>query len=140
MSELFLSTLEKTAPSDARQFIDAYHDLIAQGLNRGFSSVRIFYAFQALGLPPPMSQRQFRRYVSAIKQEVLSGALQTKTPAVGEATRTVMPVLSHPGCHERSNLIENAAVGHSSERPTRPSVLTPKTFNWNPTADFDDLS
>jgi hypothetical protein len=126
--------------SESTTFIETYQELIVEGIKNGYSSIVIFKAFKSSGTPPPMSHRQFRRYVSQMKRErLLTVAPRIGSPASGVTSsasagdRPVQPVLIAPERNVGKKAIEMNA-SNAKEAP----VFKHKTFDWNPLATFDD--
>ena len=141
--DAFLLVLKKTKAkrrSESKTFIETYQELIVEGIKQGYSSVVIFRAFKSSGTPPPMSHRQFRRYVSQMKRErLLTVAPMTGSPVSGVTSsasagdRPVQPVLI---ATERN--IEKKAIELNASSAKEAPVFKQKTFDWNPLATFDD--
>jgi hypothetical protein len=141
--DAFLLALKKTRVtrhSKSINFIETYQELIAEGIENGYSSIIIFEAFEASGRPPPMSHRQFRRYVSQIKRErLLTVAPMTGSPVSGVTSsasagdRPVQPVLI-----ETERNVEKKAIEMNTSSAKEAPVFKHKTFDWNPLATFDD--
>ncbi|MBK5966867.1 hypothetical protein CCR95_23040 [Thiocystis minor] len=139
----FLLVLKKTKAkrrSESTTFIETHQELIVEGIENGYSSITIFEAFEASGRPPPMSHRQFRRYVSRMKRErLLTVAPMTGSPVSGVTSsasagdRPVQPVLI---ATERN--IEKKAIELNASSAKGAPVFKQKTFDWDPLATFDD--
>lgn len=116
---------QSAASSGAGAFIKTHRTLILAGLNAGYSVAQILRGLKALGLSPPMSERQFYRYVKALQRPAPS------VPAASVATRTA-PTPAIPA---------GRAMVTGPERPSaaRPDDTRPRTFDWAPEADLDDL-
>ncbi|MBK1718624.1 hypothetical protein [Thiocystis violacea] len=139
---LALDEMSRGHRSETRLFIDTYQDLIIHGVKNGYSSMQIFRAFHALRLPPPMSERQFRRYVSQIKRETRSEAAIMTSPVRQHPTRASTPTLCHPPAttQEPPADLDNGAAEPVSERSERVPLFKRKTFDWHPEVDLDDIS
>ncbi|WP_295401646.1 hypothetical protein [uncultured Thiocystis sp.] len=136
--DAFLLVLKKTKAkrrSESTTFIETYQELIVEGIKQGYSSVVMFRAFKSSGTPPPMSHRQFRRYVSRMKRERLLTVAPVSgvTSSASAGDRPVQPVLI---ATERK--IEKKAIELNASSAKEAPVFKQKTFDWNPLATFDD--
>ncbi|NEV61609.1 hypothetical protein [Thiorhodococcus minor] len=133
----FLNALAEDAQarqSKAAAFVCVHGRLIATCLLEGYSASQIYRALDDLGFHPPMSERQFRRYVRALKRDL--GSI-TDLPRrrhqlerfPGVATETTVPDNTH-----------GQPSTPSSPSAKQPGAVRPTTFEWDPTADVDDLS
>lgn len=108
-------------PRSARVYIQQHRAAILQALAAGYSGIDLYQALSALGDPPPMSLRQFRRYLVSCRQEV--------QPAPTVSRPTVPRVNGKPAA-------PLAPLQHSRSAP---QGEPPKTFRWDPLTDDSDI-
>ncbi|WP_200157811.1 hypothetical protein [Allochromatium vinosum] len=121
-----LAQRQSAVSSGAGAFIKTHRTLILAGLNAGYSVAQILRGLKALGLSPPMSERQFYRHVKALQQRPA-----LSVPAAPVTPRTA-PTPAIPA---------GRAMVTGPERPSaaRPDGTRPRTFDWAPETDLDDL-
>jgi len=131
--EIVLDTLGKSAEarqSRAGAFIYVHAQVILSCLHAGYGAAQIYQGLEDLGFHPPMSTRQFRRYVRQIK--VAAGL---------EGNRRSPPEPS-PGPNPRNGM-SKATLAPTSVPPRPYDTSTPSdkpsTFDWDPTADIDAI-
>jgi hypothetical protein len=122
-----LAQRQSAASSGAGAFIKTHRTLILAGLNAGYSVAQILRGLKALGLSPPMSERQFYRYVKALQRPAPS------VPAAPVTPRTAPT----PAIPAGRTMVTTPDL----ERPSaaRPDGTRPRTFDWAPETDLDDL-
>ncbi|WP_295404479.1 TraK family protein [uncultured Thiocystis sp.] len=130
-----LKTISEQNRSELMKFIETYRELIAEGVKNGYSSVVIFDALKSSGTPPPMSYRQFRRYVSQIKCDMASTV--ALAPVLPSSYAVVRP--------EATPMKPLSVATKKTREPNEPNasdvpVFKQKTFEWNPLANLDDPS
>lgn len=108
-------------PRSPRVYIQQHQAAILQALAAGHSGTELYQALSTLGDPPPMSLRQFRRYLVTLRQEVIQPVRTPIRPPTPQVTRTQVPLAPL----ERS-------------RPP-PLGEPPKTFRWDPLTDDADI-
>lgn len=109
-----LATVTADRPASPRAFIRASEATILAAMQAGYSGIDIYRAFAAVGQPPPMGLRQFRRYLATLRPLVSASS-----------TRSVTSVPHQPPRHGAST---------PAARPAAPA-----TFRWNPLADDGDI-
>ena len=127
---------ERSTHSEARAFITAHRGAILAGLTSGYSIAQVLRGLQRLEIAPPMSERQFYRYARSILRDSMPAE------AAGGPEDPTRVALSAPA--QARNAEEPAAP--AAPRPTPvsegsgpPTARAPKTFDWHPEADLDDL-
>lgn len=118
---------ESTASSGAGAFIKTHRALILAGLDAGYSVAQILRGLKALGLSPPMSERQFYRYVQALQWPAPSAPAAPVTPRTAPT----------PAIPAGRTLV--TTPGRETPSAARPDGTRPRTFDWAPEADLDDL-
>ncbi|MBK1717213.1 hypothetical protein [Thiocystis violacea] len=121
--------------SEAGDFVHIHGHLIVAGLREGYAGARIYRGLKALGCHPPMSERQFRRYVRQLRGPAEAAA---DGPRPDGARRAVADGSSRSADARRPSAPADPpslAPGASGRRPAVP----PLTFAWDPTADLDDI-
>lgn len=97
-----------------RAFVEANTTAILTALRAGYTGSDLYQAFVATGHPPPMSLRQFRRYLARLRPQVSATASPPVTPG-------------------------SAPIGGSEQpTPARPAA-PPATLHWDPLADDMDI-
>lgn len=133
----FLNALAEEAQarqSRAAAFVCVHGRLIATCLLEGYFASQIYRALDDLGFHPPMSERQFRRYVRALKQDLGS---------ITDLTRGRHQLERLPSASTETTVPENTSRPPpklSSPSAKQTGAVRPTTFDWDPTADVDDLS
>lgn len=134
-TQVFLDTLARSAEarqSRAGAFVHVHAQVILACLRAGYGAAQIYQGLEDLGFDPPMSARQFRRYVRRLGQAAdithRTPLPPARDPAVRAAATTPEPGVSP----------DPAPVPTKSAGQTRPPAM-PTTFAWDPTADIDDL-
>lgn len=130
----FLDTLADVAEarqSRAGAFVWVHAHLIRACAREGYCASQIYRALDTLGFHPPMSERQFRRYVRLLKQPpALSASSPPRRHRLIAATRG-SPARTSPSA------LGGTAPSPQKEQTTSASGAT--TFDWDPTKDVDDL-
>lgn len=108
-------------PRSARVYIQQHRAAILQALGAGYSGIDLYQALSALGDPPPMSLRQFRRYLVSLRREVQAA-----------------PTVSHPTVPRVSGT-PAAPLAPLPHAHSAPQGGPPKTFRWDPLTDDSDI-
>ena len=127
-----LSEVAEARQSKAGAFVWVHAHLILTCVREGYCASQIYRALDALGFHPPMSERQFRRYVQQLKQH---RGLSASPPSQSRARLTVRQRSAEPTPPSALR----GAQPTSSQPGRQPSSSGPATFDWDPTADVDDF-
>lgn len=109
-----LTAMASSRPTRPGAFIQANSATILAALTAGHTGIDLYRAFVDAGHPPPMSVRQFRRYLARLRPRVPATASPALTPGADSAARSRRP---------------------AAARPASP----PATLNWDPLADDEDI-
>ncbi|NEV60382.1 hypothetical protein [Thiorhodococcus minor] len=109
-----LTAITRTRPTRPSAFIQVNMAAILAALKAGYTGIDLYRAFVDIGHPPPMSLRQFRRYLARLRPPVSATASMTPTAESDPAARPRPP---------------------APRRPASP----PATLNWDPLADDEDI-
>ncbi|EGV32647.1 hypothetical protein ThidrDRAFT_1132 [Thiorhodococcus drewsii AZ1] len=109
-----LTAMTAGRPTRPRTFIQANAAAILAALNAGHTGIDLYRAFAAAGHPPPMSLRQFRRYLARLRAQEPGTAPSALTAGPDPAARARQPTPAHP-------------------------ASPPPTLRWDPLADDEDI-
>lgn len=109
-----LMAMTAARPTRPSAFIQTNTGVILAALNAGYVGIDLYRAFVDSGHPPPMSPRQFSRYLARLRPLASAMASPALTPGSDSAARSRPPV------------------------PGRPASA-PATLHWDPLADDEDI-
>jgi hypothetical protein len=109
-----LTALTAGRPTRPNAFIQVNTAAILAALKAGHTGIDLYRAFVDTGHPPPMSLRQFRRYLARLRPPTAATASPALTQGPDSAARSRPP---------------------APRRPASP----PATLHWDPLADDEDI-
>ena len=90
-----LAALTAGRPTRPNAFIQVNTAAILAALKSGYTGIDLYQAFVDTGHPPPMSLRQFRRYLARLRPQVSATASPALTPG-DDAARSRPPRTQTP--------------------------------------------
>lgn len=119
--ERILTQLAQTPavrPSRARAFMQQHQTAIRRALAVGYRAGALYRALAALGHPPPMSLRQFRRYLATWRPDP-----SAVTTVLSRSSASPVRIPTPP------------RQDSDPQSPARP----PATFRWDPLSDDSEI-
>ncbi|EGV29639.1 hypothetical protein ThidrDRAFT_3231 [Thiorhodococcus drewsii AZ1] len=132
-----LADAAETRQSKAGAFVYVHGHLIVECMQSGYCAAQIYRGLDDLGFHPPMSERQFRRYARQLKRHL---GLVTNMSRHSRQRRLPAPDHSRDQETRSPNASSDPASSPPNGSGKQSTIVRPTTFDWDPTANIDDLS
>lgn len=132
-----LADAAETRQSKAGAFVYVHGRLIVECIQSGYCATQIYRGLDDLGFHPPMSERQFRRYARQLKRHL---GLVSEVSRHSRQRRFLAPDHNRAQETRSTNAASDPASSTTNVSGKPSAIVRPTTFDWDPTADIDDLS